>query len=136
MILVDTSVLVNYLKGSSNDKTRIFGEVISRGVPFGISLYAYQEVLQGAKDEGEFALLREYLRTQSIYALPHSLDVFETAARIYFELRRKGITPRGTVDILIALTAIHNNLALLHDDRDFDNIAVVANELKTTNAMF
>jgi predicted nucleic acid-binding protein len=136
MILVDTSVLVNYLKGNSNDKTQVFEEVISREIPYGISLYAYQEILQGAKDEREFALLKEYLCTQSIYTLPQSLDVFENAARIYFDLRRKGITPRGTIDILIALTAIHNNLALLHDDRDFDNIAVVAKKLKIMNAMY
>ena len=42
------------------------------------------------------------------------------AANIYFTLRRQGITPRSTIDILIALTAIEYNLLLLHNDKDFD----------------
>jgi len=58
------------------------------------------------------------------------LTIFERAARLYFDLRRKGITPRGTIDIFIALTAIHHNLSLLHDDRDFDAIASYVKELK------
>jgi predicted nucleic acid-binding protein len=130
MILVDTSVLINYLKGKENSKTRIFDDIIAQGVPYGITPYTYQEILQGAKDEREFVLLKEYLCTQSIYTLPGNLEFFETAARIYFELRRKGKTPRGTIDVLIALTAMHYGLSLLHDDHDFDNIASVAKNLK------
>jgi predicted nucleic acid-binding protein len=135
MILVDTSVLVSYLKGKEDNKTRIFGEVISRGIPYGISPYTYQEILQGARDEKEIALLKEYLGTQRIYTLPLELDTVEAAAHIYFELRRKGLTPRGTIDVLIALTAIRFNLMLLHDDRDFEYIRLVAVDLKILNSM-
>jgi len=39
---------------------------------------------------------------------------------MFFDLRRKGSTPRSTIDILIALTAIEYNLILLHNDNDFD----------------
>lgn len=42
---------------------------------------------------------------------------------LYFDLRRGGVTPCSTIDFLIVLTAMEHELALLHDDRDFDMIA-------------
>ena len=130
MILVDTSVLVNYFKGNETQKTRVYDAVLNQGVAYGISPYTYQELLQGAKDEREYRLLKEYLETQQFYFLPSSLETFDRAAHLYFDLRRQGITPRGTIDIFIALTAIHHNLGLLHDDRDFDSMASVIKSLK------
>ena len=130
MILIDTSVIVNYFKGNETPKTRIFDAILSRGLVYGISPYTYQELLQGARNEREFELLKEYLDAQHHYYLPQTLETFERAARMYFDLRRKGITPRGTIDIFIALTAIHHNLSLLHDDRDFDVIASAVKTLK------
>ncbi|MDR3278317.1 MAG: PIN domain nuclease [Oscillospiraceae bacterium] len=135
MILVDTSVLIGFLKGQSDPKTELLGEALSRDIPYGISAYTYQEVLQGARDEKEFAQLRDYLSTQTVYFLPETLPTFEKAARLFYGLRRKGVTPRGTIDILIALTAIENKLFLLHNDRDFDAIAGVVPELKILNAL-
>jgi predicted nucleic acid-binding protein len=130
MILVDTSVLIGDLKGLSNPKTMLLGTVLSHDISYGISSYTYQEVLQGARDEREFTRLRDYLSTQQIYRLPDALSVFERAARMFFNLRRRGVTPRSTIDILIALTAIENDLYLLHDDHDFDAIARLMPELK------
>jgi len=123
MILVDTSVLVGFFKGDTGGKISIFKEILSRDIPFGISAYTYQEVLQGAKDEAELQTLKDYLSTQQIYFLEQETATYEKAAGLYFNLRRRGITPRSTLDMLIALTAIENNLALLHDDRDFDTMA-------------
>ena len=135
MILVDTSVLINYFKGIDTPKTRLFGAIAKQGLVYGISPYTYQELLQGAKNEREYSLLKEYLDTQNLYFLPASLEIFEMAARLYFDLRRKGITPRGTIDVFIALTAIHHNLSLLHDDRDFDSMASAIKFLKITTAI-
>jgi predicted nucleic acid-binding protein len=134
MILVDTSVLINYLKGDEGAKTLLFVEVMEHGVPWGISAYTYQELLQGARDEREFSDLKEYLGTQRIYFLPNDKSTFESAARLYFDLRRKGITPRGMVDVLIAFTAIRYELELLHDDKDFDAVASGASGLKIMHA--
>jgi len=92
MILVDTSVLIKFFKGDADHKTEIFKEILEQDVPFGISAYTYQDVLQPA--------------------------------------RRNGVTPRSTLDILIALTAIANNLVLLHHDRDFDIMAGHIEELR------
>ena len=130
MILVDTSVLVNYFKGNETSKMRIFDAILNQGFLYGISPYTYQELLQGAKDEREFKLLKEYLDTQNIYFLPSTLETFAKASRLYFGFRRKGITPRGAIDVFIALTAIHYSLSLLHDDRDFDAMALAIKDLK------
>jgi predicted nucleic acid-binding protein len=52
------------------------------------------------------------------------------AARLYFDCRRQGFTPRSSIDCLIAQTAIEHRAALLHDDRDFDAIAKSAPQLR------
>ena len=133
MVLVDTSVLIGFLKGHADDKILMFKEVLSRDIPFGISAYTYQEVLQGARDETELQTLKDYLSTQDIYYLEQEAATYEKAAMLYFNLRRKGITPRSTLDMLIALTAIKNNLVLLHNDRDFDTMAGHIPELRILN---
>lgn len=54
---------------------------------------------------------------------------------MYFDLRRSGVTIRSTIDVLIALTAIQNNLHLLHNDRDFDIMAEKLPKLKILNSL-
>lgn len=135
MILIDTSVMIDYLKGKDNAKTQLLDEVIRRDIPYGFSAYTYQEILQGARDEKEFNTLKVYFSTQKIYFLPNRIRVFEVAAEFFFFLRRKGKTVRSTIDILIALTAIDNNLSLLHNDRDFDIMAEEVSELKILTAL-
>jgi Predicted nucleic acid-binding protein, contains PIN domain len=129
MILVDTSILISYFKGQFDGKVQLFHEILSRDIPYGISAYTLQEVLQGALNEKEYEILRGYLSTQKIYFLPEETGTYEKAARMYYELGRKGVTPRSTIDILIALTAIENDLLLLHNDRDFDLVAAQVDSL-------
>jgi predicted nucleic acid-binding protein len=123
MILVDTSVIIDYLKGMDNEKTQLFDRIIERDIPFGISAYTFQEVLQGARDDKEYESLKQYLSSQKIYILPDTLACYEKAAKLFFDLRRKGRTIWSSIDVLIAQTAIHYHLLLLHNDRDFDNMA-------------
>ncbi len=130
MVLVDSSVFINYLKGCYNEKTELFQQLVDRDIPYGISVLTYQEILQGARNEREFTVLLEYLDTQAIYSPPSTTEYYEKAARLFFRLRRRGVTVRGQIDMLIAVTAIANDLMLLHDDRDFDAIASKTPELK------
>ncbi|MCL2187816.1 MAG: PIN domain-containing protein [Defluviitaleaceae bacterium] len=125
MILVDTSVIIDTLKNITNEKVRILKQVIGEGKTFSISSYTYLEVLQGAKTELEFNHLNEVLLSNVIFTLPGTLDTFVKTAKMVYTLRRQGITPRNTIDMLIALTAIENNIPLLHNDKDFDNMASI-----------
>ncbi|MCL2108801.1 MAG: PIN domain-containing protein [Oscillospiraceae bacterium] len=130
MILVDTSVIIDTLKKNETPKSSIYLAILSAGSPYCISVLTYHELLQGAKNEQEFEQLKEYFGSQSILQLPNDKDFFEQSASIYFALRRKGKTIRSTVDVMIAMQAIHGNHTLLHDDRDFDAIADEFSELK------
>lgn len=136
MILVDTSVLIGYLKGQTDGKIQLFDEILSRDIPFGIASYTFQEILQGARNQSEYKRLRLYLATQIIYFLPEKIATYEKAAALYFDLRRKGVTPRSTIDVLIALTAIENKLWLLHNDQDFDLMAACTEELSILDKLW
>jgi len=69
MILVDTSVLIDWLRGKENCSTKSFDRIVETETPFGISILTYQEVLQGSKNDKEYELLKDYLGTQKIYYL-------------------------------------------------------------------
>ena len=129
MILVDTSVLKKYFKGNKNEKSIIFEELLIKNIPFGINYFIYQELLQGTANEKEFNILKKYLDTQKFYELTLGKESYSNAAKIYFKCRRKGITIRSTIDLLIAQTALENNLLLLHNDLDYNNIQKVMKNL-------
>jgi predicted nucleic acid-binding protein len=122
MILVDTSILIDYLRGRENEPARRFQYVLDRNLPFGISSVVYQEVLQGVKSERDFQTVKRYLETQRFYGLKDEKESYAAAAQIYLKCRKKGITIYSTIDSLIAQTAIENNLFLLHNDSDFDRM--------------
>jgi len=124
MYLVDTSVLIDFLKGKVTKQSQRFEQIINNKIPFGISIFTYQELLQGAKNKKEFEKLKRYLSTQKIYYPTH--QTFNDAAYLFFRCRKNGITIRSTIDTLIAITAIENGLILLTSDRDFKHIAKVA----------
>jgi len=126
MILVDASVLIDFLAGRDNPQVSRFQDILDREIPFGLSPITFLEVLQGAATKEEFAALRDYLEGQSFYGLEAGLDSYAAAAKIFFDLRRRGVTVGSSVDCLIAQTAIEHGLFLLHNDSDFDRIAEVS----------
>jgi predicted nucleic acid-binding protein len=68
-------------------------------------------------------LLEEYLATQ--YYLEASDNTWREAARVYFELRRRGVTLNSPVDCCIAQIALEHGALLLHRDKDFEKISRV-----------
>ena len=130
MVLVDTSVLINFFRGKETVGTAYFEKLLETQKHFCINEFIYQELLQGSKDEKEFAVLKSYLMDVPLYSLKRGIQSFENAALLNFRCRRKGVTIRSTVDLLIAETAIENNIPLLHDDDDFANMARIITESK------
>ena len=131
MILLETSVLIQFLRGEENEKVLLFEKLIEEGQPFGISVFTYAEVLQGARDDKEYEVLEKYLGSQTIYDPRPGKETYKEAADIVYRMRKKGYTVRGLIDVLIALTAIHNKLFLLHNDRDFDFIQMAETKLRS-----
>ena len=58
MILVDTSVLINYLKDQKTKAVEQFEYILDKGLTYGINTFIYQEILQGAKTDKEYNLLK------------------------------------------------------------------------------
>ena len=123
MILVDTSVLIDYLIGVENSGTKAFNDILEKKIPFGIHHLIYLEALQGSRTENDFETLKRYLDTQTFYDVKNARESYAEAARMFFILRKKGITVRSTLDCLIARVAIENGLFLLHNDEDFTRIS-------------
>jgi predicted nucleic acid-binding protein len=125
VVLVDTSVLIDYLGGKDTKAVAAFQRVLDDGIPYGINSFIYQELLQGVKTDKDFAELKGYLDTLTLYSLADIRESFAAAAKIYFQCRRKGVTLSSTIDCLIVQTALEHNLHLLHSDGDFDNARAV-----------
>jgi len=82
-------------------------------------------VLQGIRSERDYREVRASLVTLPILSLKNH-DSYINAADLYRKCRTKGLTIRSTVDLLIAQTAIEHSSELLHNDRDFEAIALVS----------
>lgn len=129
MILVDTSILIGYFRGISGSKYDLFDRMLETGDLFGICPFVYQEILQGAKDEREFFALKEFLLSSPMFDLRDGLLSYEKAAMLNRRCRKSGVTVRSTIDLLIAETAIENNLELFCNDADYVNMSKVIKEL-------
>ena len=129
MILVDTSILIGYFKGLKGEPYDSLDYFIDNS-SIGICNQIYMEVLQGVKTEKEFILLKEYLNRIDMYDLRYGKKSYENAALLYYKCRKAGITPRNTIDLIIAQIAIENNLLLFHNDNDFVQISKIIPELR------
>jgi len=124
VIVVDTTVWIDFLEARGTPFDLHLGELIERGETLALTDLIYCEVLQGILDEGNFRRVRIILRTYPIL-LMRGLDTFEHAALIYRDCRRRGFTIRKTADCLIAATCLEVGAELYHNDRDFEAIAKV-----------
>lgn len=125
MIVVDTSVLVDLLRGRSTPASRRLEAVEREGIPFAIPAVCCQEILQGARDAGEWQVLDSYLGSQELLVPHDPWSTHREAARIFFDCRRKGITVRASIDCLVAQLVLEAEGVLLHDDEDYERIRAV-----------
>ncbi|MEQ1953229.1 type II toxin-antitoxin system VapC family toxin [Mesorhizobium sp. CN2-181] len=117
MILVDTSVWIDYLAGRTSAK----GEMLHMSlgsVEFAIGDLILAEVLQGVREGAGLRALEAKIRAFRVMPLCGEV-IARAAAANYRKLRSKGITIRGTIDVIIATWCIENGVPLLHNDRDF-----------------
>jgi len=123
MILVDTSVMIDKLRKVENAKTALFDRHISTYRKFAISVFTYHEILQGAESDSDFKQLFKYFSTQKIYTLPNTVTAYAESAKLCFDMQQQGLTSIKTIEALIAYTAIHYKIPLLHNDDIYDQIA-------------
>ena len=130
MYLVDTSVWVDYLRGSPTPQVQALRHLLAEEEIVGIAPIILQEVLQGAESIERFDTWRKYFLGLMCYLPRDPMESHVAAARLYQECRRAGKTPRSSNDCLIAQIAIENQVVLLHSDRDFDAMATAIAELR------
>jgi predicted nucleic acid-binding protein len=120
MILVDTSVWIEILKDQNGHIVKSFQERVALDSTV-LTRFNQLELLQGSRDQKEWTMLDDYLSTQ--YYLEASNDTWRAAARIYFDLRRRGLTINSPIDCCIAQIAMEHGSLLLHRDRDFERVS-------------
>lgn len=117
MILIDTSAFVEFL-----NRTGIRADTIVEYLIVNDDDVALTEILQGIKDDREHSDVKQTLLTFTILSLKGT-ESCVAASELYRKCRKKGLTVRNTIDLLVAQIAIENKAYLLHQDRDFETIA-------------
>ena len=118
MILVDSSVWIDYFRGRSTPRTDLLDRLLGRE-PLAIGDLILAEVLQGFDGERDFERARRLLTALEVVEVG-GREIAIEAARNFRRLRRHGVTVRKTIDTVIATRCIESGYELLHDDRDFD----------------
>lgn len=130
MLLVDTSVWIDFLAARETRAVSHFQEQLGRRQPFALTELIYLEVLQGIREPEAVRKVSAYLQRQYFLAPRHGLRTYEAAAELYRRCRAAGVTVRSTIDCLVAQTAVEYGAVLLHGDRDYERIARVEPKLK------
>lgn len=121
MIVVDSSVWIDFLNGRNAPHVRQLRTLLGEEEII-VGDLMLCEVLQGLASERAAREVEKLLRRFEI--VPMAGDAIATAAaRNFRSLRRRGITVRKTIDLLIGTWCIVNRRSLLHNDSDFRPMA-------------
>jgi hypothetical protein len=118
VVIVDTTVWVDYLRGARNPQTAWLDREADKK-RIGLTDLILCEVLQGVRSEHEFSLVLAELRRFQVFE-PCGVDLAVASAWNFRSIRAKGRTVRKMVDCLIATFCLREGHMLLHNDRDYD----------------
>ncbi|WP_218354870.1 type II toxin-antitoxin system VapC family toxin [Alteromonas lipotrueiana] len=117
MILIDTSVWIDYFKGIETQETNLLDTVLSNdSVVIGDLILL--EILQGFRSDKDYETAKEHLQVLPQFSML-SPEIAINAAENYRVLRKRGITIRKTADVIIATFCINKSIPLLFADKDF-----------------
>jgi predicted nucleic acid-binding protein len=119
-LLVDSTVWIDFFKGKKTAHTEKLEQAIHNREDLCCCGFILAEVLQGIRDEREFASIKKHF--ENLIYLDDDRTTFELGAAIYRELRRKGITIRNSIDCLIAAVVLQQGVRFLENDRDYEFI--------------
>ena len=118
MVIVDTTVWIDYFQGVENPETEWLNTELDRQ-RLGLTDIILCEVLQGVRDDVVAREVERRLLNLEVFDIG-GVAVAREAARNYRALRSRGHTVRKTIDCLIATFCLRGQHSLLHRDRDFD----------------
>ncbi len=122
MILVDSSVWIGYFNGKINAQTDWLDSALGKEIII-VGDLILAEVLQGFKSDHDFYKAKKLLSNFRIMEMLGQ-ELAIKSAENYRLLRKKGVTVRKTIDVIIGTFCIHNNISLLHDDQDFHPLTI------------
>lgn len=117
MILVDSSVWIDYFNGTANQQADVLDKLLGRE-PLVIGDLILTEVLQGFSSDREFKEAKGLLMSLDVIEIGGK-DIAPQAAENFRALHRLGVTVRKTIDTIIATRCIVSRYDLLHNDADF-----------------
>lgn len=118
MVIVDTTVWIDYLGGRSTPETAWLDRELGKQ-PLALTDIILCEVLQGIRGDADFETTRRHMAQFYVFETG-GIRFAVAAAQNYRKLRRRGYAVRKTIDCLIATYCLEEGHALLHRDRDFD----------------
>lgn len=130
MYLADTSAWIEYTRPRPRRVGVLLRDLIEADTAVFVTGVIVQELLQGARNELECRRLVKWLKPQRRITPKDEFASYVKAGRLYARCRWRGVTPRSSNDCLIAQLAIEHDLALLHDDTDFEKIAKIEPRLR------
>ena len=125
MILIDTSVWIEYFRESKSRHADELQRLIADDEDLAVADLIVMEVLQGIRDDRTYEEIRELLFAFPIHSTGGIENCMKSAA-LYRKCRKQGQTIRRSIDCLLATLALEQNLEIFHLDRDFDSIAKVS----------
>ncbi len=121
MVLVDSSVWVNYFNGTITWHTEILDQMLQQ-IPIFTGDLILTKVLQGFRSDKDFRRAKKIMEILPCKEMVGRHIAIQSADN-YRKLRKKGITVIKTIDVIIGTYCITENLPLLHDDKDFNPMA-------------
>ena len=118
MVLVDSSVWINYFNGKNTWQTEILDQMLLQ-IPLFTGDLILTEVLQGFRKDNEYNKAKEVMSILTCKQMG-GYEIAIESAENYRKLRKKGVTVRKTIDVIIGTFCINKNIPLLHDDKDFE----------------
>ena len=120
MIVVDSSVWIDYFNGKETQQTDLLDSYLGN-TPIIMGDLILTEVLQGFYSDKDYKSAKRMLLQMPFMSMG-GLELSLESATNYRKLRKKGVTVRKTIDVMIGTFCIHHQIPLLHDDKDFEPV--------------
>ncbi len=123
MMMIDTTVWIDYLRGTPTPEERALETLILAGQRMiCLTDIILTEILQGVRMDAQYTKARHFFERLPCLTAK-APGTFIHAAELYRYCRKKGVTVRSTVDCLIAAVCLENKIPLLHHDADFAHLS-------------
>jgi predicted nucleic acid-binding protein len=117
MVIVDSSVWIDYFNGRDIPEVATLDRLLETEL-LGVGDLILAEVLQGFRQDKDYQTAKRLLTSLTVFEMLGAEMAMKSADN-FRDLRKRGITVRKTIDVMIATFCIENGHKLLFSDKDF-----------------